>query len=228
VKEEVPDVQEEIPEDITPVEPQPEEEPVVSKVESPVVVKEKKEEVKPVEKPVEKTEEKKAEPKVEPKVVEKKVEEKPKVNTDAVYKPKATQGDATSKSTDTKQGTAGNHGDDPGKTGDKGDPKGTLNADALYGKPGGGAGGTSLDLAGWNWDEIPKPNVPNNITGRMVFEISVNARGELERIIVIENSLTPQAAKACREAVEQLTFTKTGTNVPALSKGKITFVVRSE
>jgi outer membrane biosynthesis protein TonB len=229
VEEEVPVVEEEIEEDVKPVEPKPVEEQVVSKVESPVVAKEKKEEVKPIEKPVEKPEEKKVEPKVEekPKVVEKKVEEKPKVNPDAVYKPKATQGDAAGKATDNKAGKPGNHGDDPGTTGDKGDPKGTLDAKALYGKPGGGAGGSSLDLAGWNWDEIPTPNVPNNVTGRIVFEITVNSRGELEGYKITENSLTPEAAKACREAVEKLTFTKTGTNVPSISKGKITFVVRS-
>ncbi len=229
VTEEIPDVKEEVTEEVKPVEPQPAEEKVVSKIESPVVAKEKKEEVKPVEKPVEKPEEKKPEPKVEekPKVVEKKVEEKPKVNPDAVYKPKANQGDAANKSADSKQGTPGNHGDDAGKTGDKGDPKGTLDAKALYGKPGGGAGGSSLELAGWQWDEIPKPNVPNNITGRIVFEITVNSQGELDGYKVIENSLTPEAAKACREAVERLTFTKTGTNVPSTSKGKITFVVRA-
>jgi periplasmic protein TonB len=60
-----------------------------------------------------------------------------------------------------------------------------------------------------------------------VFEITVNSRGELDGYKVIENSLTPEAAKACREAVERLTFSKTGTNVPAISKGKITFVVRA-
>jgi periplasmic protein TonB len=229
VTEEIPDVQEEVKEEVKPIEPEPAEEKVVSKIESPVVAKEKKEEVKPVEKPVEKPEEKKPEPKVEekPKVVEKKVEEKPKVNPDAVYKPQARQGDAAGKATDNKAGNPGNHGDDPGATGDKGDPKGKLNADALYGKPGGGAGGSSLELAGWNWDEIPTPNVPNNVTGKIVFEITVNSDGELTGYKVTENNLTSEAAKACREAVQKLTFSKTGTNVPAISKGKITFVVRA-
>ncbi len=222
VQEETPKVEEK---ETKPVESKPVEQQIVSKVESPVVVKEKKEdEVKPVEKPAEKPVEKKVEPKVE----KKPVEEKPKVDPDAVYKPNAQKSTSDSKTTDTKAGTPGNHGDDPGKTGDKGNPEGSLDAKALYGKPGGGAGGSSLELSGWNWDEIPKPNVPNNITGRIVFQIQVDSEGELRDIDIIENSLNPEATKACREAVEKLTFSKTGTNVPDISKGKITFVVRAK
>ena len=156
------------------------------------------------------------------------MEEKPKVDPEAVYKPNAQKSTSDSKTTGTKAGTPGNHGDDPGKTGDKGNPEGSLDAKALYGKPGGGAGGSSLELSGWDWDEIPRPNVPNNITGRIVFQIQVDSQGELRGIDIIENSLNPEATKACREAVEKLTFSKTGTNVPDLSKGKITFVVRAK
>jgi periplasmic protein TonB len=222
-EESKPKVQEEAPKieakETKPVEAKPVEEQIVSKVESPVVVKEKKEEeVKPVEKPAEKPVEKKVEPKVE---------EKPKVNPDAVYKPNAQQSTSDSKAPDSKAGKPGNHGDDAGKTGDKGNPEGNLDAKALYGKPGGGAGGSSLELSGWDWDEIPKPNVPNNTTGRIVFEITVNSQGELDGYQIVQNSLSPDATKACRDAVEKLTFTKTGTNVPAISKGKITFVVRA-
>lgn len=229
IDQDEPEVKQEVQEEAKTVEAKPVEEQVVSKVESPVVVKEKKDEAKPVEKPAEKPEEKKIEPTVEekPKVEEKKVEE-PKINPDAVYKPSTQSGNADSKSTETKAGKTGNHGDDAGKTGDKGNPQGTLDAKALYGKPGGGAGGSSLELAGWDWDEIPQPDVPNNITGRIVFEITVNSKGELDGYRVIENSLNPEAAKACREAVEKLTFTKTGSNVPPVSKGKITFVVRAK
>jgi periplasmic protein TonB len=222
VQEETPKVEEN---ETKPVESKPVEQQIVSKVESPVVVKEKKEdEVKPVEKPAEKP----AEKKVEPKVEKKPVEEKPKVDPDAVYKPKAAQSTSDNKTADTKAGTPGNHGDDAGKTGDKGSPEGNLDAKALYGKPGGGAGGSSLELSGWNWDEIPKPNVPNNITGRIVFQIQVDSQGELRGIDIVENSLNPEATRACREAVEKLTFSKTGTNVPDMSKGRITFVVRAK
>src|SRR5688572_9899456 len=187
--------------------------------------KEKKEdEVKPVEKPVEKPEEKKVEPKVE----KKPVEEKPKVNPDAVYKPKAQQATSDNKATDTKAGNPGNHGDDAGKTGDKGSPQGKLDADALYGKPGGGAGGSSLELSGWIWDDKPNPNVPNNESGRLVFEIKVDANGDIVKITTLERSVSTETEQICRRSVEKLTFSKTGSNVPEISTGKITFLVRAK
>lgn len=186
--------------------------------ESPVVIKkeEKKEEKKAVEqKPVEKP-------------VETKKEPEKKADPNATYKSNSQASESNNKTTDGKAGQAGNHGDDPGTVGDKGNPEGSLDAKALYGKPGGGGGGQSLEISGWNWDEVPKPVVPNNESGRIVFEITVNSEGELERVTVSENSLGPAATKACRDAVQRLTFTKTGTNVPALSKGRITFVVRAK
>ena len=36
-------------------------------------------------------------------------------------------------------------------------------------------------------------NVPNNITGRIVFQIQVDAEGELRGIDIIEKSLNPEA-----------------------------------
>jgi len=222
VQEETPKVEEK---ETKPVESKPVEQQIVSKVESPVVVKEKKEEeVKPVEKPAEKPEEKKVEPKVE----KKPVEEKPKVDPDAVYKPKAAQSTSDNKTTDTKAGTPGSHGDDAGKTGDKGSPEGKLDAKSLYGKPGGGAGGSSLELSGWTWDDKPNPNVPNNESGRLVFEIKVDANGEIIKITTLERSVSTEAEQICRRSVEKLTFTKTGSNVPEISTGKITFVVRAK
>jgi hypothetical protein len=84
-----------------------------------------------------------------------------------------------------------------------------------------------LDLAGWNWDYIPKPNVPNNESGRVVFEIKVDDSGEIISIRTLERSVSLEAENICRKEIEKLTFSKTGTNVPAISTGKITFIVRS-
>jgi periplasmic protein TonB len=203
--------QQELPQDeVKPAEPKPQEsKPVeqtaVTKQESPLVVKEEKKEA---EKPKEK-------------VPEKAVEKTPaKEEVKAAYKP-------TADKTETKTGQPGSHGDDANKTGDKGDPKGTLDSKALYGKPGGGSGGSSLDLAGWQWDAIPKPNVPNNESGRIVFEIKVDSDGEIISIKTLERSVSLEAENICRKEIEKLTFSKTGSNVPAISTGKITFVVRS-
>ena len=198
---------------------------------APVIEEKKKEE--------KKVDVKKEEPKTEPtKVIEKpketpkKQEEQPKKEEPkAVYNPNAQKTESSNKTSEGKAGQPGNHGDDKGKVGDKGNPEGTLDSKALYGTPGGGGGngtGSSLALAGWEWDEVPRPQVPNNESGKIVFEIVVNSDGELEKITITENSLSADAAQACRRTVERLTFTKTGTNVPSLSKGRITFVVRAK
>lgn len=199
----------------TPAETVPTPTEVVNKTESPVTVKETKETPKEVVKEVKK-EEKKTEPV--------KTEEKPKEEPKATYKPKEDATSATDKS-----GKPASQGDDAGKTGDKGDPKGSLDANALYGKQGGGDGGSSLDLAGWKWDAVPKPAIPDNAQGgKIVFQIKVNGDGEITKIDVIENAVGPEAARICRAEIEKLTFSKTGSNVPTESTGKITFVIRSK
>lgn len=190
---------------------------------SDVEIKEEKKE----EKPVDKTVVKKPTEKVVDKPAEKKIEEKPKVvDSKAVYKGSTSTTTSTEKGTG-KQGTAGNQGDDVGKEGNKGVPGGTSGAAVYKGTPGGGDGGPALDLNGWAWDNIPKPNVPNNESGRVVFEIKVDGSGEIISIKTLERSVSLEAENICRREIEKLTFTKTGTNVPSISTGKITFVVRS-
>lgn len=173
----------------------------VSKEESPVVVKETKKEteVKPVKEDIK--------------------EEKKEVKV-AETKPSDDKGNP-------KQA---NQGDDKNKVGDKGSEEGSLDAKALYGKQGGGGGGVGLDLAGWNWDEIPRPNIPNNESnGKIIFEIKVDGNGEIISYRVLEKTLSIEAEKACKEAIEKLTFSKkSGAAVPDVSTGKITFVVRTQ
>lgn len=202
------------PEQTTPaIQQQQEDKPVESKLESPVTVKEdKREEVKKTDKPVEKPVEKPA----------------PKTDTKPADKP-AEKKDTPTEAAKPNEGKPVSQGDKPKTTGDQGNPQGTPDAKALYGQQGGGGGGPQLELAGWTWDYIPKPNVPNNESGRIVFEIRVNADGELEGYRVIERSVGPEAERACREAIEKLTFTrKDGAVVPAISVGKITFLIRSQ
>lgn len=202
------------PEQTTPATQQPQEEtPVDSKLESPVSAKEvKKEEIKKTDKQEEKPVEKPA----------------PRTDTKPSDKP-AERKEAPAESAKPVEGKPVSQGDRPDKTGDQGNPQGTPDARALYGQQGGGAGGAMLDLAGWTWDYIPKPNVPHNESGRIVFEIRVNADGELEGYRVVERSVGPEAERACREAIEKLTFTrKDGAVVPSVSVGRITFVIRAQ
>lgn len=163
------------------------------------------------------------------KPIEKRPEEEPKVDSRAVYKGKSNSDPSTLRDSNGKQGTSGNQGDDIGKEGNKGVPGGTEGAAVYKGKPGGGDGGTGLDLYGWEWDYIPKPNVPDNQTGRIVFEIEVDGNGELIRYRKEAGTVSAAAERACIEAIQKLTFTKKpGAKVPQISKGRITFVIRAQ
>jgi hypothetical protein len=61
----------------------------------------------------------------------------------------------------------------------------------------------------------------------VVFEIKVDDAGEIISIRTIERSVSLEAENICRKEIEKLTFTKSGANVPSVTTGKITFVVRS-
>ncbi len=153
----------------------------------------------PVTKPVEEK------PKEEPKVEEK------KVDTNALYPGSSSQGN--------KENTAG----------DAGSKEGKIDARAMYGKQGGGGGGPSLDLAGWQWDREPKPNDTSKENGRIVFEIKVDDNGEVVGVRTLEKTVSPAVEQLYRREVEKLTFSPTsGNTIPApISTGKITFIIRS-
>ncbi len=191
------------------------EEEVVSKLESPVVVKEVKKESKVVEKLKEKE---KAASKTETNEAKKEIKKEVSV-ADAE---KATE-DAS------KTGEKGSQGDD-NKIGDKGSPEGSLDAKALYGKQGGGGGGFALQMAGWNWDEQPRaPKLPDNENGRVVFEIEVDENGEITSIKTIERSLSPEAEKICKQEIEKRSLVRTSSGVmPERSKGRVAFVLRTQ
>ena len=192
-----------------------------------------KEEPKKEDKPPVKTPEKKpenpvtTEKKVE-KPVEKKPEEKPReADANAVYKGKTTA--TTPGDGDGKKGTPGNQGDDVGKEGNKGQPDGTEGAAVYKGKVGGGEGG-SLEINGWNWDNVPKPAAPENEQpGRIVYIIKVNEDGELIGYNKESGSVSPAFERRCIEALQKLTFTKLpNAKVPEITNGRITFVVRAK
>jgi outer membrane biosynthesis protein TonB len=205
--------EEQVQEEATQEESTPVQEQAVTPQESTVAVKEeKKPETKPVEKP--KEQEKKEVVKTETKPVE----TTQKAQTQTTEKT----------TTDNKEGKPVSHGDDANKTGDKGDPRGELDNKALYGKQGGGNNGAGLALDGWTWDFVPNPNVPSNESGKIVFQIKVDDSGEIISIITLERSASIEAEKICRKEVEKLTFSKTGKNVPPISTGRITFIIRSK
>ncbi|NJM25625.1 MAG: hypothetical protein HC859_09170 [Bacteroidia bacterium] len=192
---------------------------IASKVESPVSVKEEKKETKPAEKPDEKKPEvKKEEPKKE--------EVKPKVNNDALFKPKT---DGNAQSNEAKSGESGSQGDDRNAAGDKGNPQGSLDSRAQFGKPGGGDGGSKIKLDGFEWPPIREPNnLPDGSNGVYEFEVVVDRNGDITGIKTLRRGPSAEAERIFRQLISNIEFTPTGTNLPSESKGVITFTVRSK
>ena len=211
-----PEVKEEVKEETKPADTKETEDVPVSKVESPVVTKEKEPE-KPAEKPKEKVEEKKEEKQPEVK------KEQPK----AVYKPNNEQ--ATAEKEGAKEGTPGNHGDDKSKTGDKGNPEGKLDAKALYGQPGGGGGGVSMSgFNGFAWPTVPTPPLPEDAFGVYEFIVKVDDQGEVVDVKAVTRGLSLEAEQKLKAVIQTLEFVPKGTNLPAISEGRITFKVVSK
>lgn len=123
-----------------------------------------------------------------------------------------------------------NHGDQHNATGDQGDKDGTVDSRALYGNSGGG-GGSSLQMSGWEWDYKPDPVYPKSLnqSGRLVFQVVIDDRGGIVRVITKESSVSPTLEKIYRDEVAKLTFSKTaGTSVAETSTGTITFVIKAK
>ena len=187
-------------------------EKIISDETSEVEVKSKKD--KPEDKTKEKAEVKK----------EKKDEVKPVIRKEALYT--GTKGE---KKGETNQ----SQGDDPGKVGDKGSPQGSLDAKALYGKPGGGGGGDSpfgLSMSGWKWASQPKaPELPDNENGTIEFEIVCDENGDIEKITTINRGLSLRAEQLLKAEIQKNSLERTsGGKVPAQSKGRVVFVLRTK
>ena len=124
---------------------------------------------------------------------------------------------------------AANQGDDANEVGDKGREDGKIDERALYGAKG-SADGASLQMAGWTWDNVPRPQDSSNENGRVVFEVTIDDQGEIIGVRTIEKTVSPAVERQYRLAVEQLTFSTTSDNVrPApTSTGRITFIIRAK
>ena len=114
------------------------------------------------------------------------------------------------------------------ESGDQGDPEGDINEEALYGTPGGGDDGSSLQLSGWEWDSPPEPDDTSEEAGRIVYEIEVDSDGYLKGYKILTSTVSPAVIQKYTLAIQNLTFSKTSSYKPAqTSKGKITFIIRA-
>ncbi len=208
-------VQEEAPKEV--VEPEEEIEEVTETQEPKVV--EEVEEV--IEEPTE------VQPEPSPAVVEEVVKPKPKAVAEPEpkkeVKPKEVAKEAPKQPT-----TTANQGDNVDKVGDKGKEEGKIDARAIYGAKGSDKG-ASLQMTGWNWDYIPRPNDLSNESGRITFQITIDDQGYVTRVVTLEKTVSPEVERIYREEVERLTFSRTSDNLkPApTSTGKVTFIIKA-
>ena len=120
-----------------------------------------------------------------------------------------------------------NQGDQSNAVGDQGDEDGTVDSRALMGNAGGG-GGSSLNMSGWMWDSTPKPKDSSSESGKLVFQVIIDEKGNIIRVKTVESSVSPSLEKVYRDEVMKLTFSKTaGTSVANTSTGTITFVIKA-
>lgn len=159
-------------------------------------------------------------------VNEKPTETKPKEVTKPAEKPKET---SSKPKTDSRALYGGNQsqGDQQNASGDQGSREGSVDAQALYGAQGGG-GGASLSMAGWSWDQVPRPPDTSSETGRIVFQIKIDDQGYVVNVQTKESTVSPSVERIYNDAVRKITFSKTdNASVPPFSTGTITFVLRA-
>ena len=103
---------------------------------------------------------------------------------------------------------------------------------AIYGNQGANTGsseGASLNLAGWIWNFKPNPDDQSDESGKIIYKIIVDEDGYLTRIETVTSTVTPATERKYREAVQKLTFRKTGdSQTAAQSVGYITFNIKTK
>ena len=117
---------------------------------------------------------------------------------------------------------------DTSETGDQGDPEGDINEEALFGTPGGGDDGSSLQMSGWEWDSPPEPDDTTQEAGKIVYEIEVDSEGYLIGYKVLTSTVSPSLVQKYTLSIQNLTFSKTSSYKSAqTSRGRITFIIRA-
>ncbi|MGI4739698.1 MAG: hypothetical protein ACRYG7_31410 [Janthinobacterium lividum] len=113
--------------------------------------------------------------------------------------------------------TGNSNGDHPGTVGDQGDPRGSLNAKALYGEPGSGGsgsrpgsgGGGGLEMSGWRFDNTPVVEAVDDNPGVVRFKIKINDDGEVESVAKVSGNVSPAQERLCRDKLQNANFVKT-------------------
>jgi hypothetical protein len=148
---------------------------------------------------------------------------KPKRQVAVTFSPKGSAnggGNGTSGSSNAPTGN--NNGDRPGSVGDQGDPKGSLDAKALYGTGGEGGGdgggrgrgrgmgdGDGLDMSGWRFENTPRVEPVDDNPGVIRFKIKISEDGEVEAVTKVSGNVSPAQEKLCRDKLLDANFIRT-------------------
>ena len=115
--------------------------------------------------------------------------------------------------------------------GDQGNEDGDVDARALYGKQGGGGGGPDLNLTGWNWDRVPRPDHDSvEFDGKITFEFQVDDKGQVISIKTIPPStVSASLIELYKDELEKATFSQTSSGTaPPITNGKVTFIIKAK
>ncbi len=97
---------------------------------------------------------------------------------------------------------------------------------SLYGKPGGAKTGLALNVSGWGMGARPQVNDESNESGRIAFEITVDDTGDIVNVRVKESTVSQSVVDVYKRAVARMKLVPKSENVPATSKGTITFNIK--
>ena len=83
-----------------------------------------------------------------------------------------------------------NNGNDENEVGDKGDEEGEINESNIYKGASGGGNGASLNMNGWQWDNLPNKKDASSETGKITFRITIDEDGIIEDVNVINSTVS--------------------------------------
>lgn len=150
------------------------------------------------------------------------------VDPNALYK-RSSGGGGANGTVGKAAGTGGNNnGDDASGVGDKGNPKGNINAKEFYGTPNGGSSGVAFDVSGWSLASRPNVNDDSDETGKIVFQLTVDDAGNIINVKTRQTTVGASVVEVYRRAVQRLKLRPKSANTPPTSTGTITFIITSK
>ncbi len=122
-----------------------------------------------------------------------------------------------------------NQGNIKNKKGNQGNINRKINQDALLGTANNLPNGAQLDMPGWGWEKPPKKIDQSQEQGKVIFEITIDEKGEIIGINTVFRSVSKLVANFYQKEVEKLTFSPNNpdTKYDGVIKGNITFIIKT-